>query len=327
MTSRAMLLLAVALAIVLLAVGCSDSSVSSAPNTTPAGGSSAAKSAPAPAAPSAATPAPSASTALEIPATKPAGPPEILAVLSVEHQVDVSSQRDGPIVSLAKDEGAVVKAGDVLGQVDDRSLQMELIKAKDDLQVAQNNVKYKEAELKAKGAAYKRQQQMRALGLSSEADLEAAEFAAKAAEYDMHGWEALVESSNAEIHRLEIEIDQTRLHAPFAGVVVRRYVREGQSVAKGEKCVRLSQLAPLQVQFPVPESSGRHPDRGTIVELAPVEQPKRSITARITKVSPTVDPASDSYDVTAQLIGPSISDLRPGMAVRVAWPGTPHPKP
>src|SRR4029077_12500088 len=126
---------------------------------------------------------------------------DILSVLSVEHQVDVSAQRDGVLVSMATDEGKVVKAGEIMGQIDDRNVRMEIIKARDDLQVAQNNVKYKEAELKAKGAAFKRQQQLRALGISSDADLEAAEFAAKAAEFDMHGWEALVESSQAEIHR------------------------------------------------------------------------------------------------------------------------------
>jgi RND family efflux transporter MFP subunit len=247
---------------------------------------------------------------------------DILSVLSVEHQVDVSAQRDGVLVSIATDEGKVVKAGDILGQIDDRNVQMEIIKAHDDLQVSQNNVKYKEAELRAKSASYKRQQQLRALGISSDADLEAAEFGAKAAEYDLHGWEALVESSQAEIHRFEIELDQTRIHAPFAGVVVRRYVREGQTVSKSEKCFRVSQLSPLLVQFPVPESSTRHLERGAVVELSLVGDSKRAVSARVTKISPTVDPASDSYDVTAQLTGPGISDLRPGMAVRVLWPGT-----
>jgi macrolide-specific efflux system membrane fusion protein len=250
-------------------------------------------------------------------------PGDILSVLSVEHQVDVAAQRDGVLVSIAADEGKLVKAGDILGQIDDRNVQMEIIKARDDLVVAQNNVKYKEAELRAKGAAYKRQQQLRALGISSDADLEAAEFAAKAAEFDMHGWEALVESSQAEIHRFEIELDQMRIHAPFAGVVVRRYVREGQTVSKSDKCFRLSQLSPLLVQFPVPESSARRVERGTVVELSLVGDPKRVVSARVVKISPTVDPASDSYDVTAQLTGPGISDLRPGMAVRVLWPGTP----
>jgi multidrug efflux pump subunit AcrA (membrane-fusion protein) len=44
------------------------------------------------------------------------------------------------------------------------------------------------------------------------------------------------------------------------------------------------------------------------------------LVARIVKVSPTVDPASDSYNVTAQLNSGGPSGLRPGMAVRVVWP-------
>jgi RND family efflux transporter MFP subunit len=197
---------------------------------------------------------------------------------------------------------------------------MEIIKANADLQVEENNKKYKEAELKAKSAAYRRQQQLRANGLSSDADLEAAEFEAKAAEYDLHGYEALVESGHAEINRLKLEEEQTRIHAPFAGVVVRRYLREGQAIAKGDKCFRVSQLSPLQVQFQVPESSGRRPAPGAPVELSLVEDSSRKLTARVVKVSPTIDAASDSYDVVAQLNSSNISDLRPGMAVKVLWP-------
>jgi len=245
---------------------------------------------------------------------------DILSVLTVEHQVDIAAQRDGVVTAISKDEGGAVKTGEILAQLDDRSLQMELIKANDDLQVEDNNRKYKEAELKAKSAAYHRQQQLRALGLSSDADLEAAEFQEKAAEYDLRGYEALVESGHAEINRLQLEADQTRIHAPFSGVVVRRYVREGQAISKGDKCFRVSQLAPLQVQFQVPESSGKHPASGQPVELSLVEDSGRRLSAHIVKVSPTIDAASDSYDVLAQLTGPGITDLRPGMAVKVIWP-------
>ena len=294
----------VAAGLAVAGAGCSNSPVASTPNPAPSSAAS----------PPAAS-APASSNRANVTG-------DILSVLSVEHQVDVSAQRDGVIVSLAVDEGKSVKAGDVLGQIDDRNVQMEIIKARDDLQVAQNNVKYKEAELKARGAAYKRQQQLRALGISSDADMEAAEFAAKAAEFDMHGWEALTESSQAEIHRFEIELDQMKIRSPFAGVVVRRYVREGQTVSKSDKCFRVSQLSPLLVQFPVPEGSTRHLDHGAVVELSLVGDSKRIVSARVVKISPTVDPASDSYDVTAQLAGPGISDLRPGMAVRVLWPGT-----
>ena len=298
MSRRANLFFLVALA--LAAAGCDNSSVASSPNPSPQ-----------PAAVSAPASAPS----------KPASAADILSVLTVEHQVDITSQRDGLVLSVSQDEGSAVKSGDLLAQLDDRTLQMELIKANSDLQVEDNNRKYKEAELKAKGAAYRRQQQLRALGLSSDADLEAAEFEAKAAEYDLHGYEALVESGHAEINRLKLEEEQTRIHAPFAGVVVRRYIREGQAIAKGDKCFRVSQLSPLQVQFQVPESSGRRPALGAPVELSLVEDSSRTLSASVLKVSPTIDAASDSYDVLAQLNSSGISDLRPGMAVRVIWPG------
>lgn len=251
---------------------------------------------------------------------------EILSVLSVEHQVDVSTETEGAVIALYKDEGSLVKAGDVLGQIDDRTLKLELIKAEDDLKVAQNNVKYKEAELKAKTAAFERQKQLRQLGLSSEADLEAAEFGAKAAEYDLRGWEAQVESSQAEMSRIKLLIDKTQIRSPFAGVVARRYVREGQMVAKNDKCFRVSQLQPLLVQFQVSEASGHRPELNNNLEVFLVEDPAQPILARIIKISPTVDPTSDSYNVTAQLKDSQVGNLRPGMAVRVAWPGVERAK-
>ena len=309
MTKRSFLLFAATIALAL--AGCGDSPVASSSSPAPAAASSAQ--------PAIQTPPPAGTSA--------APPADILSVLSVEHQVDVATQRDGVVVSVVKDEGSLVAKGDVLGQLDDRTLQIELIKAHDDLLVAQNNVKYKEAELKAKSAAFDRQQKLRELGLSSQADLEEADFESKAAEYDMHGWEAMAESSQAEIRRLEIEIDQTRLRAPFDGAVVSRYVREGQEVAKGDKCFRISQLGPLQVQFQVAESAGPRPVDGAAVRVSLVEDSGRQLSARVVKVSPIVDPASDSYNVTAELTGKGLSDLRPGMAVRVVWPGREHSAP
>src|SRR5580658_704694 len=222
-------------------------------------------------------------------APRPSEPGDILSILTVEHQVDLSAQRDGVVISVLKDEGNVVNTGDILGHLDDRPLQQALIKARDDLE---------QAECEAKGA-----------------------------EYDMHGYEALVESGKAEIHRLEIEIGRTVLRAPFWGVVVRRYIREGQAIAKGDKCFRISQLSPLQVQFQVSELAGPRPVTGAPVNLVLLDGSNRTLNAKIVKVSPTVDPSSDSYNVLAQLTGPDLANLRPGMAVRVGWPATSQSKP
>jgi HlyD family secretion protein len=312
MIKRASWVLAGALAIAL--TGCGNSSVASNPSAAPPAPSGG------PAIPPSPPPAPASPA-------KAAETGDILSVLSVEHQVDVPAQTDGVVAELIKDEGSRVEAGEILARLEDRSIVAELQKAHADLEVAKNNVGYQEAELKAKEAAYRRQQQMREFGLSSQADLEHAEFEAKGAEFDLSSWKANVEKNQAEIRRLEAELDKTRIRAPFAGLVARRYIRLGQGVSRSDKCFRVSQLAPLRVQFQVPENSSRLPRMGDTVDVTVLEDAKHPFAAKIMKVSPTVDPGSDSYDVTAQLTGAGLGELRPGMAVRVGWPGPAAGKP
>jgi RND family efflux transporter MFP subunit len=301
--------------VALIACGCGGTPAGS-------GGNDAAAAATEPATASAPVAPPSPRTDVRSP-----GSSDILSVLSVEHQVDVASERDGVVLSIAKDEGSPVRAGDILAQLDDRDLQMELIKARDDLRVSQNNVKYKQAEVQAKSAALRRQQELRHYGLSSEADLEQSEFEAKGAEYDLHGWEALVQSGEAAVRQIQLQIDQMRVRAPFSGVVVSRYIRQGDTLKKGDRCFRVSQLAPLEVRFQIPESSPQAPHRGADVSVSLVAESSRVLNARIVKISPTIDPASDSYDVVAQLSPARRQTLLPGMAVRVHWPSAAAPKP
>lgn len=278
-----------------------------------------------PAASSASATAPSATPAAPPTAARSAGAEEegLLSVLSVEQEVDVLAQRDGVVVEILQDEGSWIERGAILARLDDRNLQVQMERARADLEVAQNNAKYNEAELKARQAAYRRAQEMREHGLNSDADLEEAEFKAKGAEYDLQSWKAVVERTRADIRLLELELEKTRIRAPFSSVVARRYLRAGQNVLKDEKCYRVSQLAPLLVRFLVPEATPRRPRVGDLVNVAPVSDGQRLYTARVQKVSPTVDPASGSYDVTARLTEPDLKELRPGMSVRVLFRAAP----
>lgn len=270
--------------------------------------------------PSASDPAPIATATSAAASAAQAQPLEILSVLSVEKAIDVTAQRDGVVTAIEKDQGTFVRAGEELARLDDSTLQAELQKGQSDLLVSQNNVKYKEAEQQAKNAQLRRQQLLRASGLSSEADLEQAQFEVKGATYDLDSWRQTVKSSQAQIHELEIEIAKTHIRTPFSGVVVHRYIREGLQLAKNDKCFRVSQLAPLEVEFQVPEANGKRPRTGTIFSLRLIAGEERTYSARVLRVSPTVDPASDSYDVVGRLVGLNLADLRPGMSVHVLWP-------
>jgi RND family efflux transporter MFP subunit len=233
--------------------------------------------------------------------------------------VDLLAQRDGVVLEIFHDQGSWVKKDTVLARLEDQDLLAQLDRARADLSVAESNVRYNTAEVKARQAAYRRAREMREHGLNSDADLEEAEFKAKGAEYDLQSWQAVVEGARAEIRLLELELQETRIRAPFGGVLARRYIRSGQHVLKDDKCFRLSQLAPLQVRFLVPETSKQSPRVGEIVEVEPVSAGplQRIYRARIVRVSPVVDPASGGIEAVAQLTHPDLDQLRPGMAVRI----------
>jgi RND family efflux transporter MFP subunit len=250
---------------------------------------------------------------------------DLLSVLSVERAVDITAQRDGVVTATEKDEGSFVRAGEELARLDDSTLQAELQKAESDLLVSQNNVKYKEAEQEAKDAQLRRQQLLRASGLSSDADLQQAEFEAKGASYDLDSWRQAVKSSQAQIHELEIETAKTRISSPFSGVIVHRYIRQGEQVNKNDKLFRESQLAPLEVEFQVPETGGTFPRPGAAFSLRLASGKQQTYAAKVLRVSPTVDPASDSYDVVGLLTAPNPGGLRPGMSVHVLWPVSGQP--
>jgi membrane fusion protein (multidrug efflux system) len=260
------------------------------------------------------------------PATLPTTSPghldrlEILTVLSVERSVDLLAQRDGVIAEVNSDQDSWVEKDAILARMDDRELQAKLERTRLDLEVTENNLKYQQAERKAKEAAYRRQQELRKFGLSSEAALEEAEFHSTGAAFDEKSWEANVKAKKAEIHELEVDLEKTRFIAPFSAYVVRRSVRAGQNVIKNDPCFRLSQLSPLQVHFLVPESAGARPKAGDALKVVVIEDGAREVDARVQRVSPTIDAASGSYDVTAQLTGGGLGQLRPGMAVKVLWP-------
>lgn len=281
---------------------------------------------------SAEKPAPAATSAQTAPADpKPSPAPasnsvqllDILSVLSVEHSVDVATQRDGVVISTEKDEGSPVHASEEMARLDDTMLQNELDKAQSDLIVAQNNVKYKQAEEQAKSAQLRRQQLLRQSGLSSDADLEQAQFEDKAVQYEVDSWKSIVQSNEAQIRQLRLEIDKTHIRAPFSGVVVHRYIRQGQQVKSNDACFRISQLGPLEVEFQVPETGGLRPKPGVELSVRLASGSTELYAAHVLHVSPTVDPASDSYDVVAQLTGSNLSALRPGMSVHVLWPSAP----
>ncbi|MBZ5541290.1 MAG: efflux RND transporter periplasmic adaptor subunit [Acidobacteriia bacterium] len=236
--------------------------------------------------------------------------------LVVEHQLDLVAMREGLVAVILVEAGKRVKTGDVLAQLDDRQIHAELEAARAKTRSIEADVRNWEAEARVMQADYERAQKMWDANLIPKEQLEHAKFKAESEQWDIQRVRELLTNSKETEHGLELELEKTRILAPFDGVVARRYVREGQAVAKGDRLFWVTAEAPLRLRFTLPEKYLGRLKRGQELPLASPDLPQEKHTARVIELSPVVDPASGTIEVLVELVG-SQGKLRPGMTVTV----------
>ena len=138
-------------------------------------------------------------------------------------------------------------------------------------------------------------------------------FKAEADQWDVQRVQQLLVNYKEVERSLELELEKTRIRSPFSGIVARRYVREGQQVARGDRLFWVTAEAPLRMRFTLPEKYLGTVKRGQQLPLAIPDFPGDQRMAKVIELSPVVDPTSGTFDGLVEVIGPAGS-LRPGMS-------------
>ena len=71
-------------------------------------------------------------------------------------------------------------------------------------------------------------------------------------------------TSHEEEHSIELELEKTKITAPFDGLIARRYVREGQNVIKGDRLFWVTAESPLLLRFTLCRKTLRENTPGSI---------------------------------------------------------------
>jgi membrane fusion protein (multidrug efflux system) len=290
------LILQIALSAALLGEGCGDTTT-----TAPAVTNAAAT----PPTSKAAVPVEAADTGLIV-----SGP------IIVEHQVDITAQRDGVLAKIFFDAPARVKAGTVLARMDDRQIAANLEAARAKSRSIAADLKNWEAEAQVLKADHVRAQRLWDLGLISEEQLQHAKYKAESDQWDIKRVEETLNTAHDEERSLELELEKMKITAPFDGLIARRYVREGQSISKGDRLFWVTAESPLLMRFTLPERYFGRVRSAQHFEITSPNVPGEKHSARVKEISPVVDPSSGTFEVLVELVGERCS-LRPGMTANV----------
>jgi RND family efflux transporter MFP subunit len=233
-----------------------------------------------------------------------------------EQQADIAAERAGRIASINVQIGDRVKAGQLLASLDDRLLKSQYESQKAHIASAQAQVHEWESEEETAKSDLRRADLMRNEKIVSEETWEHAKFRVDETIAEVNRYHSEEAVAEADLNSASLQLEQSRVVAPFGGVVGRSSVRPSQEVKAGDVLFWITAEGPLRVLFTVPESSMAVFTVGKRLELTTADYPGQHQAAHILRVSPVVDPASGSIQVIGAVDHPA-AWLKPGMSMQI----------
>lgn len=210
------------------------------------------------------------------------------ASLEAEQQASVVAKVGGVVTQLMVEEGTKVRAGQVLAKLDDSRMKLELDRARANLGKLEQE--------------YSRNLQLHEKGLVSADAYERIKFD--------------LDALKAQYELAKLDQDYTSIRAPIDGVVSERLIKVGNMVTINQPVFVVTDFDPLLASLFVPE---RELDKLRAQQRAIVTAdalPEQRFTAKIDRISPTVDPKTGTFKVTVAVADPT-RHLKPGMFGRI----------
>lgn len=217
------------------------------------------------------------------------------ATLRAWREVRLSSEEEGRLEYLPHYPGDLVAQGEELLRLDQSMLGAQLSKAR---------AQREQAELDLR-----RLDRLQANRLVAEDELARAR--------------TVLQVAQAEEALLRTRLSNTRLHAPFAGVITARLAEPGDVLGRFSHVLTLSDLSLLRAELSL--SEGILPSLSIGDEVALRLDSGEAFSAEILRIHPTVDALSRQGMVELKIASPS-PQLRPGQLVRVELQLRPMPR-
>ncbi|MCC6952799.1 MAG: efflux RND transporter periplasmic adaptor subunit [Deltaproteobacteria bacterium] len=201
----------------------------------------------------------------------------------------LSAEESGRVNKVLFESGELVKAGQVLVELDTSVEDAELQGALAQLELATLNVK--------------RERALRGKQANSQAELDQSE--------------ATFRDRAAAAAQLRARVQRKKIVAPFDGRAGIRQVNIGQYISAGTPVVSVQSFDRLYIDYSLPQQAVGEAKSGAVVEVTVDAYPGETFRGTVTAVQPEIDPVTRTLKQQA-LITNVEEKLRPGMFARVS---------
>jgi RND family efflux transporter MFP subunit len=231
--------------------------------------------------------------------------PTSTGVVIPNKSVVLAAKIIGRVAAVNADEADKVERGDVLVDIADAELRAELAAAEARLKREELN----QTHMKKLAARVER---LHAQNAASAENLDDANFRLAAAREQ-------VATARADVVRSRAMLDETKISAPFSGIVISKGVEVGDVTAPGEPLLKLEDHSVLKFRTSVNERDVPLIETGQPVTVTIDALDDLELVAKVSKIVPSGDEATHEFVVEALL--PPADKLFPGMFGKATFGG------
>ena len=226
---------------------------------------------------------------------------EATGELRAQNAAAIAAQVGGQVTKLVRDEGVAAAANDVVIEIDPE---------RRDLEARNARAMWSQADAQASEAErdLTRIEMLHKEGVAADAKLDSVRTQLRLARSNR-------DAAQAQLGMAERGARDSSVRAPFAGLIARRYVSEGEFVQPGQKLFELVALDPIEVEFTLPERDSSRVVLGQPVAVRVAPFPDEVFQATVSVVAPTIDPMTRTLRVKARMSNTD-GRLRPGLFAR-----------
>ncbi|TYO91171.1 efflux RND transporter periplasmic adaptor subunit [Oceanicella actignis] len=234
----------------------------------------------------AAGPAAEAPIRVEVVRAQPRPVRRVLALtgeIAPRDSLDVAFPMGGRVLSVSRDKGERVRAGEELARLD--AIQQEQA-----LRAAQAALEAAEADHRRAQTEFRRQEALLERGASTRVrrdEARRAYFVARAG----------LERARAELDRARKALSDAVLRAPADGLVIERLIEPGEVVGAARPVMTLALGDAIDAVFQAPETAPTGVPEALEVTLHPLSDPSIRHAGKVRRISPLVDPRTGTVEV------------------------------
>ena len=224
--------------------------------------------------------------------------------------IDVGAQVGGQIKKLYVKLGDVVKAGDMIAEIDSATQQNNVDTKKAQLGIYEAKLNSAKVALEISKTKFKREQELFAKNATSKEEFENAKNTLAANEASLKEIEAQIAQAKISLNTAQIDLGYTKIIAPKGGVVVSVQVEEGQTVNSNQTTptiVNIADLSKVQLKMEIAEGDITKIKVGSKVEYSILSEQNRKFYARISSIDPGLTTLSNGKYKTTSSSGTTTS--------------------